>query len=102
MADRNPGTSEPYVTLVPLDESTGRLYADCFTSHARAALPALYLRAGKYIPPLAKTRGAYIGRCNAEGYRVDADATHIGFTAGSAGEIEPLPTVTPAAAPGAA
>lgn len=97
MSERDPGRSEPFVTLLPATEENCRLLTDCFTSQAKFALAALYLRSGKYMPEIAKKRGAYLGLCDARGYRVEDNttATHIGITAGDDEHMEPLPSPPP-------
>jgi hypothetical protein len=94
---RDPGRSEPFATLVPKTDENLRALTDCYSSDlALPALACLYLRAGKYMPTLAKTRGAFIGLCDEQGFRVASTvATHIGFTAGDEFDMEsPPPTVT--------
>jgi hypothetical protein len=90
---RIPGETEPYVTRLPRTEKTERMLRDTFVgSLARPSLCALYLNAGKYMPDLAKKRGAFIGLCDATGMKAGSEtATHIGFTAGDLVEMEPLP-----------
>lgn len=87
---RDPGRSEPFVTLVPATADNKRTFVDCYTSGlVQIATAALYLRAGKYMPNLAKWRGVFIGFCDSNGMRADESvATHIGFTAGDSEEME--------------
>lgn len=87
---RKPGVTEPYVTLLPATEGNCATLLDAFGPMAPAALAALYLRAGKYMPDLAKRRGAYIGLCDEAGLRCpdNTQATHIGITAGDDDEME--------------
>jgi hypothetical protein len=94
MAERDPGRTEPFVTLLPATEENCATLTDCFGPLWKMALPALYIRAGKYMPKLAKDRGAYLGLCDERGYRVadNTKATHIGITAGDGEYAEPLPT----------
>ena len=87
---RKPGVTEPYVTLLPATEGNCRTLTDCFGPMAPAALAALYLRAGKYMPELAKRKGAYIGLCDEAGLCCPdkTKVTHIGITAGDDDEME--------------